>query len=107
MLAGLVALPRRRLGDRVAVRGDPAADDFRIAPVLFENVTDQLANLFVALLMEDQDRRTGPAQSAAEQSGRAQTADLIEPWNQREPVGLVHPIFQRRRESTGGAGGQG
>jgi hypothetical protein len=84
-----------------------AAHSFRLITVIEKHLPHQLAHSFVAALMEYQDRRPGPAERAAQKTGRTQVDYLAQTRNQGTTVGLMHPILQRQRECAGGATGEG
>ena len=75
-------------------------------PCSAEDLAHQIADAFVAALVEYQDGGTGAAQRAAEQSRRAQAQDLVQARHQRLPVRLVEAVFERRRKDGRRTGGQ-
>ena len=64
-----------------------------------ENMLNRLAHVFVATLVEHQDRRTRAAQRAAQQSFHAQADDLVQPRHQPRAIGLVQAVFERGGKS--------
>ncbi len=72
-----------------------------------KDLSHQIADFLVATLVEHQDRRTGAAQRAAEQSGRSQLYHLLQSRYERVAIRLMQPILKRSRKCTGGSGGEG
>ena len=71
-----------------------------------KHLAHQIAHLLIAALVEDQNRRPGAAQRAAEEAGRAQSQNIVKPGNQRSPIGLMIPVFEGRWKGAGIPGGQ-
>jgi hypothetical protein len=71
-----------------------------------EHVLHGLAYMFVTALVEHQNRRTGAAESAAQEPFHAQADYLLQSWHQRRAIGLVQLIFERSGKGVGNSGGQ-
>ena len=54
---------------------------------------DEIANLLIAALEEDQDRRAGAAERASQQAGGAQFEDVLQAGDQRRPA--IHRLTLR------------
>lgn len=70
-----------------------------------EGLSDEFADVSVALFVKHQHRRSGSAERAAEQTGSAQAQDFGEAGNELGTERLVQAVIERGRESRRVAGG--
>src|SRR5262249_714362 len=87
-----------------SMAGHVGEQDLGIVPVYAENLAHEIGNALMAALEENQDRRTGAPERAAEQAWSPQLENVVEAGNQGDPVGLVEAILERDRESGDIAG---
>ena len=55
-----------------------------------EDGLHQVADVFVAVFMKDENGRTGAAKGAAQKAGSTQASHILKTWDQGESIGLMH-----------------
>src|ERR1700693_6034222 len=84
--------------------GDPHPECLRLMAVSGEDLPHQIADVLMASFVEEQERRTGAAQRAAEQSRRSHLSHFFNPCHESVAIRLMQAILKRGRKCGGGSG---